>query len=201
MRKILLALTLILTVTTGSAASGELDDLIVQAESQKLSARKRDTTSGRRILREKVDRLREIDRQLPALMRDHDYTQAESLAKESLRLTIELYDSVNNVHVAERFLLLGVIYMRAGNNAMAEQALERARAIGESILGRGDHRLANIYSALAAVYYERGDFDRALNNADIFLAITLDRFGPDSPEAERAKNILKLIHGKRSEKR
>lgn len=198
MKKMLLVFTLLLAVTTVASYAGELDDLIAQSEAQKLSARKRNSPSGRRILTEKYERILEVDRQFPALINNYDYTQAENLAKETLRLTIELYDSVNNVHVAERFLLLGVIYMKAGDNAMAGQALQRARGIGEAVLGRGDHRLANIYSALAAVYYERGDYDRALNNADVFLSITMERYGPDSPEVARAKNILKLIHKKKT---
>jgi hypothetical protein len=90
--------------------------------------------------------------------------------------------------------------MREGKNYLAEQALQKARGTGESLLGRGDLRLANIYSALAAVYYERGDFERSLNNANIFLSITMESYGPDSREAERAKNILRLIHEQRSGK-
>ncbi len=194
MRKILGVLLTALIAVSSIAFADEWKDLINEAYKQMPSKSKRKTRSGRRILQEKVNRIQDIDRRIPQLIRGGDYSRAEDLLKESLSLTIEYYGGMNHIHVAERFLSLGIVYMEAGNPQKAEEAFTWCLNIGEKILGKGSYQLSNVYKFLAIAYYEQDKYTRAAEMADFLLSIYVSKFGPNSAQAEEAKALLKTIY-------
>jgi tetratricopeptide (TPR) repeat protein len=195
MKKILSALILVFALGITTVFAGEWEDLINEALKQAPSKYKRKTRSGRRLLREKRERLLQIDRELPVLLQKGNYARAEEVLKEALRLTIESV-GVNNVYVVERFVSLGIVYMEAGKQFKAIEAFNWALRIGEPILGEGSYQLSNVYKFLAIAYYEAGSYAEAFDNAVLLLSIYRAEFGPDDPRTEEAKELLEKIQGK-----
>ena len=192
-KRSLIALAVMLTMSCTLAFGGEWESLVNDALKQMPSASKRRTRSGKRLLREKVERIRQIQVQVPILLRRGDYSRAEELLKESLKLTIEFYGTTDNMNVAEQFMSLGIVYMEMGDAGKAEEVFRWARDIGERIVGRGSYELANVYKFLAVAYYELGNTKLASQNAELFLSIAVGRFGPNSLQADEAKELLRTI--------
>lgn len=194
MKRLLLTVFLILTFAATTVYADEWESLVNEALKQKLSKSKRRTRSGRRILREKVERLHAIDAQVPVLIQQRDYGRAESLLKESLSLTIELYDKIDDIHVVERFVRLGILYTHAGNREKAQEVYRWALSLGEPILGKGSYQLSNVYRSLAVMYYDQGKYSRAEENANLYMSGMIGHFGVNSPQAEDAKRLLKKVY-------
>jgi tetratricopeptide (TPR) repeat protein len=194
MKKWLFALV-VMFVAVSAAFAGEWEDLINSALKQAPSRQKRKTRSGKRLLREKRERIDQIDRLLPSLIQKGEYSQTESVLKESLKLTVETY-GVKDLHVADRFTSLGILYMAAGKQAKAEETFLWALKIGSEVLGRESYQLSNIYRFLAAAYYEQGKYKEAAAVGEELLAIYTGQFGKDDPRTAEAKELLKKIYEK-----
>ncbi len=170
------------------------DDLIAQSYRQRLSKSKRQTRSGQRILREKIARIKEIDRTVPGIISRGEYGQAEVVLEESLRLTIEFMGSENNMPVAERFALLGMLCYRAGNYQEAKGALRKTIDIASPIIGNEDIRLAGVYSVLAVIYEHEGRRNEAIKTTETLFSISVAHYGPNSPEAGKVKDLLRQLY-------
>jgi tetratricopeptide (TPR) repeat protein len=192
-KKKLIVLVAAFTLIASSACAGEWDEFIKESLKQRPSESKRKTRSGKRLLREKRERIQQIDAAVPVLMRNRDYETAEKLMKESLRLTIELYRP-NHLRVAERFMFLGILYMEAGQPEKAEKVLYWALKIGEPILGEGDYRLAYVYLYLARANYDQGKYDAAADEATLYLMICRIHFGENDPRTVTAREFLGEIY-------
>ena len=199
-KKILLVLVTVFTLVSSFAYAGEWDEFIKESLKQRPSERKRKTRSGKRLLREKKERIQQIDSAVPVLMRNRDYGTAEKLLKESLRLTIELYDP-NHLRVAERFMFLGILYMEAGQPGKAEKALYWTLKIGEPVLGEGDFRLAYVYLYLARANYDQGKYDAAADEATLYLMICRANFGDNDPRTVTAREFLQEIYAAQEAKK
>jgi tetratricopeptide (TPR) repeat protein len=193
MRKVLI-MTLILGVLSTAAFADELDDLIKDAYKQMPSKSKRRMKSGKRILREKKERIIQIDIQLPMLLEKGDYDAAVSRLKEALKLTIELTGKTDSMEVADRLMSLGAVYFTSGNYMKAESALTKASEIGGKIFGPKNIAMANVYRYLALTYVRTGRKREAIEQADLFFDVVVDRFGIDSDNAGEAKKFIKAIH-------
>ncbi|HNX90564.1 MAG TPA: tetratricopeptide repeat protein [Candidatus Omnitrophota bacterium] len=188
----LVILNVFLFLFSGLASADEWDDIVKQADKQKLSEYKKKTSSGKRIIKEKIARIEEIDKQVPYLMQRGQYKIAEDFLIEALRLSMEYYGA-DNINVAERFISLGILYMEAGYTDKAEAVFVRARDIGEKTYGAGDYRLMNVYRFLAVAYYSNGKIQEAGSAAKIFVNISREKFGVDSDEYRSAENLLKQV--------
>lgn len=183
------ALVIILSLVCVNAAADEWSDQIGMA--QKLSRSKMKTSSGKRILREKIHRINQIDMKVPGLIKQGNYTDATALLKESLRLTVEYYGSENNLQTAERFTMLGIVFMESGGFPRAEETFSLALGISKPLLGKDSYQLANIYKFLAVAYAAQDKNKKAAGAAKQYLGITIGKFGPKSPEGEEAKEFFK----------
>jgi len=193
MRKVMLTLALVVAVSCVSFAD-QWEDLVNSALEGAPSRSKRKTSSGRRLLREKVERVREIDRRVPILIQHTEYAQAESLLKEALKLVVEFHGGIKHLDVAERFASLGIVYMASGDPRQASGAFTWALDIAGSILGAADYKLANLYRFRAAAYYHEGRYKEAEDDAGMLLSIAASTFGPDSPQAAEAREMLRKIY-------
>ncbi|MBD3426103.1 MAG: tetratricopeptide repeat protein [Candidatus Omnitrophica bacterium] len=200
MRKILAVTAVIFAVTTLGANADQWDDLVKEALKQRPSQQKRKTRSGKRLLREKRERIAQIDAKVPDLIKKGDYQKAEELFKEALRLTIELYHP-DHLRVAERFLLLGILYMEARMPAKAEEVLLWSLKIGEPILGEGDYRLGNVYLFLARAYFDQNKYELAAEQATLYLMICKAYFGDDNPRTVAARDFLGDIYAEQQKKK
>ncbi|MFH1878702.1 MAG: tetratricopeptide repeat protein [Candidatus Omnitrophota bacterium] len=176
-----------------TAFSEDWQDFLNDSLKQRPSERKRKTSSGKRLLIEKKSRISRIDADVPFLIRQGNYSGAENLLKESLRLTVELYQ-INDLHVTERLSSLGLLYMEAGRPADAVDAFLWALRIGEPIAGKDSYELSNLYRFLSVAYYQEARYDEAEHFAGILLGIYLNKFGEDSPEVSEVKELLKKIY-------
>lgn len=193
MKKVVHIVLILLMLTSINVSAGEWDDLVRDALKQSPSKSKRRTRSGKRLLREKMERIRQIDRDMPFVIQRGDYDGAENLLKESLRLTIELYDE-NDIHVADRFVSLGIVYMEAGDPGKAEEVFEIAIGIAETILGAGSFKLFNVYKFLAAAYYEQGKIEKAEDVAAMLLLVCRNKFGDKDQRTKEAREFLSKIY-------
>ncbi|MGB2601539.1 MAG: tetratricopeptide repeat protein [Candidatus Omnitrophota bacterium] len=200
LKKVLVASAVVLALMSSSVFAGEWDEFIKESLKQRPSESKRKTRSGKRLLREKKERIQEIDATVPALMRVGNYETAEKLFKESLRLTIELYEP-DHLRVSERFMFLGILYMEARDPAKAEKALYWSLKIGEPILGEGDYRLAYVYLYLAQANYDQGKYDAAAGEATVYLMICRVHFGEDDPRTAAARDFLREIYSAQEKKK
>lgn len=192
LKRVILTIFIILFSCSLSQAD-EWNDLVREALKQRPSKSKRRTSSGKRLLREKMRRLNEIDHEVPFLIKEGDFVESENLLKEALRLTIEYY-KLEDPHVAERFISLGILYMSAGHPDKAEEAFTWALNIGETVFGQKNFQVSNIYRFLAAAYYEQGKYSKAEQTASTLLSIYVQTFGPKSSQAAEAKELLKKIY-------
>ncbi len=194
--KTLLVLLLLIAAFAGQVQAENWEQFIEESLKQSPSAKKRKFNSGKRLLREKAERIMRIDVEVPILMKKGEYSGAETLMKEALRLTIELYHA-RNMKVCERFVQLGILYTKWGRPPDAESALEWGMMIGEPIAGKDSIQLAGARSLLAASYYDQGKYDLAAKEGEGLLDIYLGQYGPRSPQVEEVKNFLKNVYQKR----
>lgn len=195
MKRLVLVLIISLTFLATNVSADEWETLINDSLKQRPSKRKRKTSSGRRLLREKARRINDIDNEIPFLLSQGDYGQAEEFLKEALKLTIELYDLVD-IHVAEKFMSLGILYMEAGKPDKAVRVFSFALEIGEALLGQDSYQLANIYKFLSIAYYQIGQYGNAESVAERFLSANVNQFGPNSPQVIEAKDFLRQIYSR-----
>ncbi|MBF0252182.1 MAG: tetratricopeptide repeat protein [Candidatus Omnitrophica bacterium] len=197
MKYIFLIMIAAMLVFTENCHADNIDDLIKEAEQNMLSKSKRATTSGKRILREKVDRLNAIDIELPGVINGKNYAKAESLLRESAVLTIQYFNTLNNLSVAEKLTNLGMVYYNyMGKPNEAKNAFIKALNIAIPILGEKNVQLSGIYSHLAVIYFEEGNIAESRRIAEILLDIYIDNFGPQSPQTHKVKSLLKEIYKK-----
>lgn len=192
----LIALFSILVLVSTSVCADEWDDLISAAKEQAPSRSKRKTRSGKRLLMEKAQRMREIDVEVPLLIERKRYETAEAALIEALRLSIESY-GMEDMGTADRFAALGIFYARTGRSPEAIGALKRTLNIAEPLIGKDNYRLAAVYQMLAAAYYDLGEYDNAGKNVESLLSGAIDRFGPDSSQAKTAKQLLSKIYSQK----
>lgn len=181
-----------------TAAADDWDSLVSAALEQAPGRHKRKTSSGKRLLREKIERIQQIDVKVPILINRGAYDEAEGLLKESLKLAIEFYGDEKHMDIAERFSMLGILYTYKKDRVNAENTLTRALDIGEELLGVGDSRLVNIYKLLAYIYYDQGEYTLAMRNAQYLLSAYIDLFGVESDQSDQARDLMKKIYNARS---
>ncbi|MBD3380155.1 MAG: tetratricopeptide repeat protein [Candidatus Omnitrophica bacterium] len=195
--KILLVLCFLMTALIFSAEAEDWEQFVRKSMEQSPSARKRRLSSGRRLLREKSERIARIEAKAPGLIKEGDYEKAEALLKESLRLTIEIYHT-RDIRTAEGFMNLGILYTRWGKPGEAESALEWCLKIGEPLEGRNSLKLAGARQLLAAAYYDQAKYAEAEKEAEKLLDLYLSHYGPRSKQAEKVKEFLKEVYKRTS---
>ncbi|MBF0217324.1 MAG: hypothetical protein HQL30_10070 [Candidatus Omnitrophica bacterium] len=194
--KLLFVITLLWS-TVGYA--DEWDDIIKDAAKNRLSDSKKRTESGKRLIKEKSQRILELDAELPILLEHGDLKQAEQGQSEALRLTVELSDKkddikkIKDIRIPERLIKIGAVLARKGDLGGAMGVLEKSLKIGEPIVKEGSGRLASAYDLLARIYYESGDRKLSEKNATLALGAVLDAYGKDSPELELSKALMRKI--------
>ncbi len=190
--KICLILLLLAVLATDARAvdwEQEIDSALQQAPTQ----HKRGTNSGRRLLMEKEERIGEIDEELRVLMGRGDHETAVQVLRESLRLSIELYGTYEDIKVAERFVMIGIAYMEAENPREAKDAFMWALKIGEPLIGSGSYQLSNVYRFISAACYQLGEGSEAMTYASLLLEGAIDEYGPNSAQVTEAKAFMKKL--------
>ncbi len=98
---VLILIMILLSLSGNTSASAEnWEEFARWHQDHAPSRSKRRTQSGRRLLREKTERIMQIDVQARTVLQNGDYARAEELYKEALGLTIETY-GLEDIRVAK----------------------------------------------------------------------------------------------------
>lgn len=123
-----------------------------------------------------------------------DYGRAEALFRRALDIRIQKF-GLENAVVAGTMKNLGLNYKDRRDYANAEELLLRSLNIFKKVLGREDHpAIASVQNALAVVYQEQGDLDRAAQFYKPALETQQKAFSPDNPELANTIHNLAVLY-------
>jgi CHAT domain-containing protein/Tfp pilus assembly protein PilF len=123
-----------------------------------------------------------------------DYERAEDLFKRALDIRIKKY-GLDNAVVAGTMKNLGLNYKDRKDYTKAEDILLRSLNIYKTLLGREDHpAVASVQNALAVVYQEQGDLDRAEQLYKPALETQQKAFRPDNPDLANTIHNLAVLY-------
>jgi CHAT domain-containing protein/Tfp pilus assembly protein PilF len=126
------------------------------------------------------------------------YDEALALALRAMALD-EKERGPNHPDLASSALLVAEIYMDRGENAMAEEPLDRALSIRERALGPEHPDVAVVLNDLALLCLNKGEGWRAEPFYQRALGIRERALGPEHPDVALSLNNLAVLYDKRGE--
>jgi CHAT domain-containing protein/Tfp pilus assembly protein PilF len=126
------------------------------------------------------------------------YDEALALALRAMALD-EKERGPNHPDLASSALLVAEIYMDRGDNAMAEEPLDRALSIRERALGPEHPDVAVVLNDLALLCVNKGEGWRAEPFYQRALGIRERALGPEHPDVALSLNNLAVLYDRRGE--
>ena len=140
--------------------------------------------------------LMEAYKSLVTLFQQGRYSEAETYAKEALRLGTEEFDP-NDPSIATILNKLAELYQVQGRYSEAEPLVQRSLAIREKALGPGHPDVGESLNDLAALYWVTGRYAEAEPLVQRSLAIREKALGPGHPDVAMSVSGLAVLYDAR----